>query len=111
MATSEQPSRHHHERQGASEGFVKPWYLQVGVVLAVLLAGILIGLVVGFIWATARDYSTLAVNGREIHSLTRQVATLKHQVAVLSLTKPRGNWWSWWAGLPFRHLWLKAKFW
>jgi len=110
MAASERPSRRREpeerERRGLPVG-----YLRLGWLAVIVLAALLFGLVVGFVWATARDVSTLALNGHEITQLNAEVGELKRQLAVTSLNKPQGNWWVWWASLPTRHIWDSLKFW
>ncbi len=111
MALTQPPSRHPSNENKGANGNGPTWPLQLGWALVLALAGILAGLVMGFVWATARDYATLSLNGAEIRHLTAQVHHLQHQVAVLSLHQPHGNWWLWWVSAPFRRLWIAVHFW
>lgn len=104
MAVSDPPPERRHRSKPPKA--TRPWYLQVGWMLAFVLMALLAGLVMGFIWATTRDYSTLAANGAEIRQLTRQVHQLRHQLAFDATNHIPKNWWGWWFSAPFRRLWL-----
>ncbi|MCY0878282.1 MAG: hypothetical protein OWU84_05020 [Firmicutes bacterium] len=85
------------------------WYVTVTLAVTLVLASGVLGLVVGFVWATARDYATLAYNSHEIHLLNDEVQRLKDQLSLSSTQAPRENWWLWWATLPLKRLWLTLK--
>lgn len=113
---SEEPSRRSRHRvrelsKSPKRRMLPIGYMGIGWMAVIVLSAILLGLIVGFVWATARDVSTLALNGREITRLNEEVLSLKRQLALASSDVPKGNWWVWWFGLPTRHLWDTIKFW
>ncbi|MCY0897449.1 MAG: hypothetical protein OWU33_00700 [Firmicutes bacterium] len=85
------------------------WYITILLALLLVVAGGVLGLVAGFVWATARDYATLAYNSHEIQVLNDEVQHLRDQLALSSRAEPRGNWWLWWLTLPLKRLWLTVK--